>query len=461
MRRDHDKSMIMAICTHCETRGEPLYSPCPNEDGYFLIEDEEYFGNARDPWLGKEIGGRFIIVSILGQGSMGHVYKAYQRQVDRMVAMKLFEPDKVVLSDEDGPATRERFIQEAQVLAKLSHPNCVTLYDFGYEPDRGFLYIAMEHVAGISLRRAVRRGIRFDAIVEVVRQVLMALREAHALDIVHRDLKPENIILSYRQTSEEQIVKVLDFGIAKLLRKEPHQRTQAGLLFGTPAYMSPEQCRGETDVMPASDIYSLGCMTYEMISGHLPFDSDIPQEMVRQHQYEPIPDLLPRRGTELPEEMEKFVRTCMEKEPEERYANAAVALKAFNEVVGQAFGGGALQQGMAGLTDEGLSRRVAVPGNRITGATLDPTGERDRPEVLAEMDMPEQNAASNQSVDREGDGVTDTVRGKEAGTSRPAAKAALGSGLSGRLGLLLAAVVAVLLFATLLISVVYVLFLSP
>ena len=437
-----------------------MYAPCPGDDGHFLIDEEEFFGSVREPLLGRCLGGRFIVASVLGQGSMGYVYKAYQQQVDRMVAMKVFQADKVIRSDEGDRAIRERFVQEARVLAKLSHPNCVTLYDFGYESEDDVLYIAMEYVGGISLRRAVRRGIKFEAITEVVRQILMALREAHALGIVHRDLKPENIILSYRQTSDEQLVKVLDFGIAKLLGKGPGMRTEAGLLFGTPAYMSPEQCRGETDVKPSSDVYSLGCMTFEMITGHLPFDSDIPQEMVRQHQFEPVPELVPRRAMTIPEGVEHFVHTCMAKEPEERYVNAAAALRAFEEVVGGDADARSLAQGVARLRDDSLSKRVAVPGNRLTGADLDPTGDRERPpEAEARSQVAPQNAPDI-TVDGGPASVVETMGGEKRGKSRRVSRPASSSGLTARPVLVVSAVVAVTLFLGLLVSVLYILLAS-
>lgn len=370
----------MAICPHCQTTGPEEFQPCPTGDGYYLVSEGEYHSREKDPWLGRKIGGRFVVASVLGQGSMGEVYKAYQEQVDRMVAVKLFDVGKMSAG---SSTSRDRFVQEAKVLAKLSHPNCVTLYDFGFDENREFLYIAMEYVGGISLRRAVRRGLKVDAIIEILRQVLKALREAHALNIVHRDLKPENIILSYRRTSDEQIVKVLDFGIAKLLHGEDTARTMAGLLFGTPAYMSPEQCRGETEVTPATDIYSLGCMAFEMLTGNLPFEADYPQEMVRLHQEAPIPPLRVRGRQSMPEGLDAFVLRSMSKLPGDRFANAAVALGEFEKIVG----GAKAVQLSAGLSrrEEQIHRKVTVPTNRISGATLDPV--KAQPNV-ASLDSP-------------------------------------------------------------------------
>ncbi len=446
----------MAICPHCQTAGDSTFSPCPKGDGYFLVDDSDYHGHPTDPWLGRRLGDRFVIGSILGQGSMGHVYKGYQEKVDRFVAIKIFE----ISGSEDGfegggPGNQQRFIQEARVLAKLSHPNCVTLYDFGVNQEENFLYIAMEHVGGISMRRAVRRGLKLDAIIEIVRQILMALREAHALGIVHRDLKPENIILSYRRTSDEQIVKVLDFGIAKLLQKESSEKTVAGLLFGTPAYMSPEQCRGETDITAATDIYSLGCMIFEMVTGHLPFTADAPQKMVRLHQEAAIPPMVPRGKMRLPDGFEEFVRTCMAKNPEDRFANAPVALIAFENVVGQVGRTRQLIQGMDRLGEELVARRVSVPRDNVTGAPLDPTGERGRPPVAKLMGASKSIEVQPESRPK-GGRVGDTVRGLEKVKKSTEKKKNIVAPVSGRSGLVLVALVMVLFFCALLFAVIYI-----
>ena len=447
----------MAICPKCQQRGEDLYAPCAGGHPYFLVEEKHYNNHPQDPWLGKELGGRFVVASVLGEGSMGKVYRAYQTQVDRMVAIKLFELDKVETHATQGPGDRDRFVQEARVLAKLSHPNCVTLYDFGYDKQGEFLYIAMEYVGGVSLRRAVRRGLKEEAVIEVVRQVLMALREAHALDIVHRDLKPENIILSYRATSDEQIVKVLDFGIAKLLGKDPGQRTRAGLLFGTPAYMSPEQCRGETDVAPSSDIYSLGCVTYEMLSGNLPFNADIPQEMVHQHQHEAPPPLVGRKGGKVDEGLERFVEKCMAKEPGERFRDASEALVAFEQWVGDAGSSLRLARGVQRLGAGGP--RVSVPGNRISGVKLDPTGEWKVADVLDEM-KEQGGSRSGQSrpvVAPKVEEGASTPKVGRVGETLSGSDAVVGQGKrdAGQVALVVASTLAVIIFGVLVAAVIY------
>lgn len=370
---------IMAICPHCQTIEQEFLTPCPTGDGYFCVEEKEFQAHSDDPLLGQQIAGRFIVVGVAGHGSMGYVYRAIQGQVDRPVALKIFRPD--YLNSANGQAGRDgralaqqRFEQEARVLGRLSHPNCVTLYDFGVSEHGDFLYIAMEYVGGVSMRKAVRRGLKLKPILEITRQVLLALSEAHALDIVHRDLKPENIMLAYRASTDEQVVKVLDFGIAKLLGQNTDAYgTSTGLLFGTPAYMSPEQCRGDIDAIgPASDIYALGCMLYEMLSGHLPYPSNVAQEMVRMHQDSPIPPLSARPGVEVPAALESFVRKCMAKQPEQRYPNAKFALRAFEEAVDITEAAPGSRPGARGELYDTGNRKVVVPRNRILGTDEHP-----------------------------------------------------------------------------------------
>lgn len=390
----------MAICPHCKTTGDEPLGPCPGEDGYYLIDEAEFASNGDDPMLGRRIAGRFIISAVLGRGSMGKVYKAHQHQVDRDVALKVYRAETLMQhtlgrsgSVHERELARARFIQEAKVLGRLSHPNCVTVYDFGMGEGDDFMYMAMEFVAGISLRKAINRGLKFDAIVEITRQILLALREAHSLGIVHRDLKPENIVLSYRFNTGEHVVKVLDFGIAKLLQSEEEQLTRAGALFGTPAYMSPEQCRGEVHTIgPQVDIYALGCVLYEMVCGQLPYVSRFPQQMVRLHQEAEIPPLMPRRGVEVPAGLEGFVQTCLAKDRNDRFADADAAIKAFDRLLDAHIRqSGELHQSevlaydsitRAALSRSGVARgarTVIVPEDHVSGEILDPIGRSGAP----------------------------------------------------------------------------------
>jgi serine/threonine-protein kinase len=373
----------MAICPNCESRSDNVLDPCPTGDGYFCVEEAHYAAIRDDDLLGVAVDDRFVVVALLGVGSMAQVYRAHQLEVDRTVALKVFRADELFDDSMTGgsreqalKSSRRRFVQEAKVLGKLAHPNCVMLFDFGTSDEGRYLYIAMEHVGGISLRRAMNRGLKLQAILEITEQVLMALREAHSIGIVHRDLKPENIILSFKYSTEEAVVKVVDFGIAKLLGKHEVDTTNVGALFGTPAYMSPEQCRGEADeVGPHSDIYSLGCILYEIVTGHLPFESSVPMQMIRMHIEREPPAIEPRAGLEVPDELAEFITTCMQKNPADRYPDAHTALLAFADTVGSESGGGFLADRMrrrSGSARRGYGKAVVVPTNQIAGIEMEP-----------------------------------------------------------------------------------------
>lgn len=323
--------------------------PCPTGDGYYTVADKDFSSFQGDKLLGLPISGRYIITSVIGRGAIGRVYKGRQLGVDRDVVLKLFKLDNLLEEElgynpsktivEAREDARERFIREAKVLGQLTHPNCVTLYDFGISDDDALLYIAMEFVAGRSLRRALKNGLKPGATIEVMRQILAAVRQAHSLDIVHRDLKPENIILSFRQESGEPVVKVLDFGIAKLVGKDQDHygdsaKTTAGMLFGTPAYMSPEQCRGASaEIGLPADIYAIGCLFFEFVTGHLPFPGKSPQQMIIMHQEQPIPSVRPRDGMVLPEGLDVFIKKCLAKDPADRYSSAREALRVLDGLV--------------------------------------------------------------------------------------------------------------------------------
>ncbi|HEX6241706.1 MAG TPA: serine/threonine-protein kinase, partial [Polyangiales bacterium] len=213
-------------------------------------------------FVGQTIAdGRFDVIEKLGEGAMGQVYRARQVAVGRMVALKLIHVDAVRSTE-----TAARFQREMKLTARIEHANTVRVYDFGTW--QGQLYLAMELLRGKTLRDELATAGRFPLarIVHIARQVLRALAAAHSEGIVHRDLKPENIML-LDQYGERDLVKVLDFGIAKSFDEPEEVRmTGAGAIIGTPAYMSPEQAMGQR-VDPRSDLYSLGIMLFEMASG--------------------------------------------------------------------------------------------------------------------------------------------------------------------------------------------------
>ncbi|HVJ16854.1 MAG TPA: protein kinase [Polyangiaceae bacterium] len=244
--------------------------------------------------IGELVGGRYHVTSVLGEGGMGVVYLAEQRMGDgvRKVAIKTLHRD---LSSD--PSLVARFQRECSTVVSLEHPNTIRLYDFGATAD-GTLYMAMEFVAGRPLSGLIEEGaLPAERAVNILRQLCGALGEAHARGIVHRDLKPENVLLS-QHGGEPDFVKLLDFGIARTMDatgSSKEKLTQPGMVLGTPQYMSPEQFSGK-EVDARSDVYSLGVMTYEMLTGRLPFAAESPVEWAMKHLTEepaPLEDSIP------------------------------------------------------------------------------------------------------------------------------------------------------------------------
>lgn len=206
--------------------------------------------------------GRYRIIKELGKGTMGVVYQAHDPQIDRQVALKILRPDRMV-----SEAYVSRFLKEGRAIGRLSHPQIVTIYDVG--EDHGTIYIAMEFLRGQPLDTVIRSGrLTPQQGVEIARQVAEALDYAHRKGIVHRDIKPSNIILT-----EDNHVKLTDFGIAHIEDSSAGQQTQAGEILGTPVYMSPEQVLGKS-VDGRSDLFSLGVILYETIAGRRPFSGN-------------------------------------------------------------------------------------------------------------------------------------------------------------------------------------------
>jgi len=250
----------------------------------FCLECGESFDDLpeapTDPWLGRMVSGRFRIIRKLGDGGMGEVYLAEQLPMGREVALKVLRQHLA-----DDPQAVERFQREAQAASQLTDQHTITVYDFGQDED-GTLFLAMEFLEGQPLDELLA-GDRIDPAraARILAQVCGSLEEAHGRGMVHRDLKPENIFLTVRGRDPDY-VKVLDFGIAKVTQSPKGEKletiTRAGAIFGTPQYMSPEQIRGE-ELDARSDVYALGVILYEMISGQLPFKAGTVMELLTQH----------------------------------------------------------------------------------------------------------------------------------------------------------------------------------
>lgn len=239
----------------------------------------------QDPLIGRVINDRYKIVSVIARGGMGKVYLAEQAPLGRKVALKVLNPN---YQGDADPDFHRRFFLEASTSAKLTHPNTVTVFDYGRTDDEVY-YIAMELLEGRTLHKAIRDDAPMSPrrAVHIARQICRSLREAHGLGVIHRDLKPANVYL-VEHGDEKDFVKVLDFGLVKDLEKEGEDLTQTGLFMGSPKYMSPEQIRGES-LDARSDLYSLGCLLFELVTGRQPFDGPTPISILTQHYEAPIP----------------------------------------------------------------------------------------------------------------------------------------------------------------------------
>jgi eukaryotic-like serine/threonine-protein kinase len=286
--------------------------------------------NAQASYIGKEIAGQFRILQRIGSGGMGAVYKAEQPEMNRFVAIKILHPKYV-----SRPDLVSRFRREARAMSHLSHPNTARVYMYGQLED-GACYIVMEYLEGKNLAQITRAEgmLRSARAVNIMVQVCGALEEAHRQGMVHRDLKPENIFLT-SQGGIADFPKVLDFGLAKVTQREMRPGslilTQEGMVFGTPEFMSPEQARGQ-QLDARSDIYSLGCILYEMLTGKLPFDAAQPMDyLALQIRGTPIPlgERIP--NLRMPPGLEAVVMKTIEKEPDKRHASAADFAMALKE----------------------------------------------------------------------------------------------------------------------------------
>ncbi len=281
------------------------------------VEDKSTQGIKIDPLIGSFVGDRFLVHDKLGEGGMGVVYRAEQTAINRRVALKVLHAH--LTQDENLHA---RFHNEAAASSRLTHPNTITVYDFG-KTDSGSLYIAMEFIEGKSLDDEIHThgALDYKRACRIASQMCGSLLDAHRNNIVHRDLKPENVMLCERG-GDSDYVKVLDFGIAKILEDDGTDQRQAltktGMVFGTPQYMSPEQIRGES-VDHRTDIYSLGVILYQMLTGSLPFTAEMPMGVLSKHLMdEPPPLKTINAGIAVPSEVEKVVMSTLAKEADMR-----------------------------------------------------------------------------------------------------------------------------------------------
>jgi serine/threonine protein kinase len=255
------------------------------------------------------LGGRYHLLEQIGLGGMAHVYHARDLQLLREVAIKVLREDWI-----EDATFRSNFLQEARAAANLSHPNIVTIFDFGHDNDR--IYIVMEYVHGTDLKTLIRRKQHFkiDDAILVMSKICHGVGYAHRAGLVHCDLKPQNILIT-----PDGGAKITDFGISRALAAvHPDERTD--IVWGSPQYFSPEQARGEPP-SPASDVYSLGVIFYEMLAGEPPFHASDSMALAEMHINTPAPSPR-RRNPDVPADLDQIILKLLSKEPTARYRTA-------------------------------------------------------------------------------------------------------------------------------------------
>jgi serine/threonine-protein kinase len=273
-------------------------------------------------WTGVVLDGRYRVGGRLAEGAMGAVYRGERIGLGREVAIKVMQ---AVLPGE--LAARERFAREAELMAKLAHPHCVSVIDFGVHDDRPFL--VMELVRGQSLHELIvaEHHLPPRRAAEIARQILAGLAHAHALGIVHRDIKPANIMVSPKEGLGDH-VQILDFGLARL--RESNTQLTAGIAVGTPSYMAPEQCRGAS-ADARVDLYACGVVMFEMLAGRKPFVAADPIEIVKKHLTQPPPRVADVLGE--PCELDDVIARALAKSPDDRYASAIEMAAAIDAIM--------------------------------------------------------------------------------------------------------------------------------
>jgi len=312
----------MLLCPTCGRHYSSNIKFCPVDQSALQADHTVVEGSTVvDPLIGQTLNNKYRIEQPLGIGGMGTVYRARHLLIDRAVAVKVL--NQRLFEDE---AARARFQREAKAAGRLQHLNAVAVTDFG-QTSAGYVYIVMELLEGRTLREILAKEAPLETAraVSLMLQASAAVAAAHEAGVIHRDLKPANIFVT-QSADAPSIVKVLDFGIAKLAAEtldedDPQTLTQIGAMIGTPRYMSPEQCSG-LELTPAADVYSLGVILYEMLTGTVPFSGSSPLAIaVKQTSEYPRP---PKEiVAAIPDDLEKVVLHALEKDPKYRPSNAA------------------------------------------------------------------------------------------------------------------------------------------
>ena len=295
--------MSLKQCPKCDARFRGDIRICPI--------DGEPLTTPSDPFIGTIIAGRYVIEELLGVGGMGSVYRARHQFIGRHVALKFLD-----LSLTKNERLRKRFLGEARAANQINHEHIIDITDFG-ETEDGIIYMVMEYLEGTTLEEEIEKGpLELRRALRIALQVALGLGRAHELGVVHRDIKPGNIHLS-RRGMERDFVKILDFGVARI--EHDARITGQNMIVGTPEYIAPEQIRSAAPT-PSSDLYSLGCVLFEMLTGKIPFEGKTTVLLVKHlNDAPPVPSQL---NPALPPEVDALVLRLLQKKPEQRHRDA-------------------------------------------------------------------------------------------------------------------------------------------
>ncbi|MGD8860103.1 MAG: protein kinase [Myxococcales bacterium] len=295
--------MSIHQCPKCDARFRGDIGACPI-DGTPLIVPQ-------DPFIGTTIAGRYVVEELLGVGGMGSVYRARHQFIGRHVALKFLDASLT-----KNERLRKRFLGEARAANQINHEHIIDITDFG-ETEEGIVYMVMEYLDGVSLEDEIERGpLELRRALRIALQIALGLGRAHELGVVHRDIKPGNVHLTRRRLDSD-FVKILDFGVARI--EQDARITGANMIVGTPEYIAPEQIRS-SGATPASDLYSLGCLLFEMLTGQIPFDGKTTVLLIKHiNDPPPLPSTL---RADIPPEVDRLVLKLLEKRPDDRHRDA-------------------------------------------------------------------------------------------------------------------------------------------
>jgi serine/threonine-protein kinase len=404
------------VCPRCRGGADRPDDPsaiirCP-ADGYVFIRAESLADADGDPFLGRTVAGRYVILGKLGAGSMGTVYRARHEAMGRDVAVKILRADRIAFTN-----AKARFVREARAMSMLASPHTVTVFDFGELPvdskdeeldvAGSSLYLAMELLSGESLSQRLERVTRlpYEEASLIARHALLSLVEAHEKGVIHRDLKPDNLFLARSPGAERgEICKVLDFGIAKVMsdtvRGVDALETQEGMVFGTPRYMSPEQAQGRA-LDARSDLYALGVLLYQMLTGRPPFvDDDAVIVMAHHIRTVPAPPTRVAPDAGIPRALSDLVLRTLSKDPGRRPATARELIAELDRALedaraseARASEARASERRGAEPSTRGASVEVSAPERKSAPPPLPKRRISAPPPLPAEVSAPERKSA--------------------------------------------------------------------